>query len=76
MRKWNKKTADGQFKKYDISDAGGDLKFCTQKAWEKVWSDTKNGEIKRSFTQDYKSSVPAEYTKDGKAHCYLYISVE
>lgn len=70
------KTADGQFKKYDISDAGGDLKFCTQKAWEKVWSDTKNGEIKRSFTQDYESSVPAEYTKDGKAHCYLYISVE
>lgn len=70
------KTADGYFKKYDVSDDNGDLKTCTQKAWEKVWSDTKNGKIIRSFACDYESSVPAEYTKDGKAHCYLYISIE
>lgn len=69
-------TANGHFKKYDISDDSGDLKACTQKAWKKVWSDTTNGKINRSFTCDYESSVPAEYTKDGKAHCYLYISVK
>lgn len=70
------KTADGHFKKYDVSDDNGNLKECTQNAWKKVWADTKSGEIKRSFACDYESSVPSEYTKDGKAHCYLYISIE
>lgn len=70
------KTAQGRFKKYDVSDDNGDLEVCTQRAWERVWADTKRGELKRSFACDYESSVPAEYTKDGKAHCYLYISVE
>ena len=46
-----------------------------QKAWERVWAEQKNGGIVRAFTMDYESSVPAEYTKDGKAHCYLYIAV-
>jgi ABC-type glycerol-3-phosphate transport system substrate-binding protein len=31
--------------------------------------------VAESFTEDYESTVPAEYTKDGKAHCYLYIAV-
>lgn len=70
------KTAEGHFKKYDIGDDNGDLKACTQKAWQKVWTDTKNGVINRSFTEDYESSVPPEYAKDKKAHCYLYISVK
>ncbi len=47
-----------------------------RKAWEKVWSDQKSGEIKRAFTKDYESTVPSEYTKDGKAHCYLYIALQ
>lgn len=71
-----RKTAEGHFKKYDVYDNNGDLRLCTQKAWQKVWTDTKNGDIKRSFVCDYESSVPPEYTKDGKAHCYLYISVQ
>lgn len=71
-----RKTAEGHFKKYDVSDESGDIKSCTQKAWEKVWADTAGGALKRSFTCDYESSVPPEYTKDGKAHSYLYISVE
>ena len=29
-----------------------------------------------AFTIDYESSVPAEFSKDGKAHCYLYIAIE
>ena len=71
-----RQTAEGHLKKYDVCDNNGDLKLCTQKAWQKVWDDTKNGEIKRSFACDYESSVPPQYTKDGKAHCYLYISVQ
>lgn len=73
--KIEQKTADGHFKKYDVTDDSNNLKECTQKAWEKVWADTKSGKINRSFACDYESSVPAEYTKDGKAHCYLYISI-
>ena len=65
----------GSYKKYDISDDTGDIAACTKKAWEMVWSAQKSGEISRSFTEDYESTVPAQYTKDGKAHCYLYIAV-
>jgi len=56
-------------------DDNGNIELCTKKAWKKVWDDTDTGTLKRAFTIDYESSVPAEYTKDGKAHCYLYISV-
>ena len=70
------KVACGEFKKYDVCDDNGDIAACTRKAWEKVWNDSKSGELKRSFACDYESSVPAQYTKDGKPHCYLYISVE
>lgn len=65
----------GLYKKYDISDDSGDIVVCTQKAWEQVWNEQKSGQIQRAFTSDYESAVPAEYTKDGKAHCYLYIAV-
>lgn len=47
-----------------------------QKAWENVWNDSHSGVLKRAFTIDYESSVPAEFSKDGKAHCYLYIAIE
>ena len=66
---------EGRYRKYDESDAGGDIGACTRKAWEKVWSEQKKGELERAFTIDYESSVPVQYTKDGKAHCYLYIAV-
>ncbi|MDD3253010.1 MAG: AraC family transcriptional regulator [Lachnospiraceae bacterium] len=74
--KMEEKVSQGLYKKYDEADPQGDIGTCTKAAWEKVWADQKNGVIKRSFTCDYESSVPAEYTKDGKAHCYLYIAVE
>ncbi|MDR1473150.1 MAG: hypothetical protein LBI41_01095 [Lactobacillales bacterium] len=66
--------AKGNYKKYDESDENGDVASCAKKAWEKVWQDSQTGVIKRAFTVDYESSVPVEYTKDGKAHCYLYIA--
>lgn len=66
--------ASGAYKKYD--ESGEDLHGCTTKAWEKAWADQENGVIRRAFTEDYESSVPAQFTKDGKAHCYLYLAVK
>lgn len=66
----------GLYKKYDEKDENGEIGICTRKAWEKVWLEQKSGDIKRAFTQDYESTVPGEYTKDGKPHCYLYIAIE
>ena len=66
----------GLYKKYDVSDDSGNLEICTKEAWNKVWQEQSNGQIKRAFTKDYESSVPAEYTKDNKVHCFLYIAVE
>ncbi|MGL5515118.1 MAG: hypothetical protein ACRDBM_18055, partial [Sporomusa sp.] len=63
----------GRYKKYDEAD--DDLGICARKAWEKVWVDQREGLIQRLYTEDYESTVPAEYTKDGKCHCYLYIAV-
>jgi predicted transcriptional regulator YdeE len=65
----------GQYKKYDITDESNDLSICAKKAWEKVWNDKKSGLITRTYTEDYESNVPAEYSADGKAHCYLYIAI-
>ncbi|MDU9376698.1 hypothetical protein McpSp1_13230 [Methanocorpusculaceae archaeon Sp1] len=72
----DEKVEKGLYKKYDASDEGGDVGLCAKKAWGMVWSDKKTGTIRRSFTEDFESTVPAAYTKDGKAHCYLYIAVE
>ncbi len=65
-----------QGKYFKIDEIGETITDCANKAWSKVWQLTAKGELKRSFTIDYESTVPAEYTKDGKAHCYLYISVK
>jgi len=65
----------GLYQKYDEADENGNIGACTKKAWEKVWSDQKSGVIARAYTEDYESSVPAEYAKDGKAHCYLYVAL-
>lgn len=66
----------GLYKKYDVADDSGSIEICTKEAWKKVWEEQAAGQIKRAFTKDYESAVPAEYTKDNKAHCFLYIAVE
>ena len=66
--------AQGKYIKID--ENGETITDCANKAWSKVWQLTASGEIKRAFTIDYESTVPAEYTKDGKAHCYLYIAIK
>ena len=66
--------AQGKYIKID--ESGETITECANKAWSKVWELTASGELKRAYTVDYESTVPAEYTKDGKAHCYLYIAVK
>lgn len=66
----------GLYKKYDVSDDNGDIGQCARNAWQMVWDEQTSGVIRRTYTTDYESTVPAEYTKDGKAHCYLYIAVQ
>ena len=65
-----------QRKYIKIDESGETITDCANKAWSKVWQLTASGEIKRAFTIDYESTVPAEYTKDGKTHCCLYIAVK
>lgn len=72
----DKKVEMGLYRKYDEADENGHMGNCTKKAWTKVWEQQREGLIKRTFTEDYESTVPGAYTKDGKAHCYLYIAVE
>lgn len=67
------KVAKGSY--FKVDESGDSISDCANKAWSKVWELTSRGEIKREFTVDYESTVPAEYTQDGKAHCYLYIAV-
>ena len=68
--------AKGVFKKYDAASDSDDFTACATDAWQQVLNDQQNGTIQRLFAEDIESTVPAAYTKDGKTHCYLYISVE
>lgn len=64
----------GEYVAYDFD--GADIKEAANKAWSCVWADKESKKIRRAFTHDYESTVPGEYTKDGRAHCYLYIAVK
>ncbi len=69
------KIQSGIYRKYDYSSDVFDLEECSKRAWECVNTDQANGIITRAFTDDFESTVPKEYTKDGRTHCYLYISI-
>ncbi len=68
--------AQGLFQKYEESDPDGDLAACTQKAWAQVWAAQAAGRLGRAFTTDFECAVPAAHTKDGSAHCCLYLAVK
>lgn len=68
-----KATASGRYKRYDVVEDDPDL--CAKRAWEMVWREQKAGIIRRVFSEDYESTVPAFYAEDGKMHCSLYIAV-
>ena len=67
------KVETGEYAAYDFD--GADIKEAANEAWTQVWADKNAGTLHRAFTEDYESTVPGDYTKDGRAHCYLYISV-
>jgi len=64
---------NGKYKKYESID--DTIIESTKKAWEKVWKKQKENIINRAYKIDYESTVPAKYTNDNKAHCYLWISI-
>lgn len=70
------KVQKGLYKKYDFSSETLDLVACSEKAWKTIKADQKAGKINRSFACDYESAVPAAYTKDGKAHSYIYVAID
>lgn len=76
FQKMDAEVSKGFYKKYDEQDENGEISVCIRKAWEKVWAEQRSGDIHRAFTSDFESTVPSEYTKDGKAHCYLYIAIQ
>lgn len=63
--------AQGTYRKFETS--GDDLTACAHETWSRVWGDKT---LPRAFTVDYESTVPAQFSKDGKCHCYLYIAVK
>lgn len=69
-----KQVARGTYRQYD--GVGENVNDAAEKAWRQVWADQKNQTLRRAFTRDYESTVPREYTKDGKDHCYLFIAVD
>lgn len=58
-----------------IEETGKTLDECSINAWQKVWECTRDGKIRRAYTEDWESTVPSEYTEDGRAHCHLYIAI-
>lgn len=76
MRQLEKECANGKYKKYDFCSENADIAENTKAAWQQVWTDTQEGKIKRSYTEDYECTIPANYSQDHKLHCLLYISIE
>lgn len=75
FERMEEKVQAGLYKKYETADASGDVGVCTKAAWKAVWADQQNGTCRRAFTEDYESTVPPVFTKDGTAHCSLYIAL-
>lgn len=73
FRELENQVKNGKYKKYEsIND---DMIASTKNAWEIVWREQKEHIINRAYKIDYESTVPAKYTNDNKAHCYLWISI-
>ena len=64
----------GEYHAYNFD--GSSIQEAANKAWKQVWKEKESGQLCRAFTTDYESTVPSDFTKDGKAHCYLYIAVK
>lgn len=67
---------DGRFKKYDFCSEDLNFAVVTQKTWQQVWDDVRQGRIIRSYTEDYEFTIPANYSQDHKVHCLIYIAIK
>ena len=77
MQKLEQGCLKGKFKKYDFCfDKSFDIAKSIQSTWEQVLEDTQEGVIRRSFVEDYGCTIPADYSRDHKLHCLLYIAIE
>lgn len=76
IQQLEKECSDGKYKKYDLCSENTDIAANTKEAWQQVWADTQEGRIKRSYSEDYECTIPADYSQDHKLHCLLYISIE
>ncbi len=76
IQQLEKECSDGKYKKYDLCSENTDIASNTKEAWQQVWADTQEGRIKRSYSEDYECTIPADYSQDHKLHCLLYISIE
>lgn len=64
----------GTYIKYEA--AAESPQACTKKAWQAVWKAQQERKMQRSFIKDFESAVSTEYSKDGMAHCSLYIGIQ
>lgn len=76
IQQLEKGCSNGKYKKYEVCSEDTDVAANTKAAWQQVWTDTQEGRIKRSYTEDYECTIPADYSQDHKLHCLLYISIE
>ena len=74
--KMEEKIAQGTYLLYEETNDEGNIEACTKQAWIRIWDDQNKQLIKRSFTKDYEASIPKAFSKDNKAHCYVYIAIQ
>lgn len=71
---WSEMAERDDYVRYEAS--GADVNEAATKAWERVGKDESEGKFRICHTDDYESTVPPAYTKDGKWNCILYVHVE
>ena len=77
MQKLEQGCLRGKFKKYDLGfDNSFNISKAIQSAWQQVMEDSEDGLIERSYTDDYGCTIPANYSRDHRLHCLLYIALK
>lgn len=67
----NERAAAGEFLVFENS--ADTIPECSEGAWNKVHGLELDGKLKIDYSYAIESTVPAEYTQDGHAHCTLYV---
>lgn len=71
----NKKVEEGSYRLYEAVSDSGNLPECSEEAWNMAHADDEAGKIKIDYSIAVESTVPGEYTPDGKARCMLYVKL-